>query len=145
MNNTIIIELCAEDRARLDAILATLGKGPHCDKCVKDVAAALSTPQAPKNEPKNEPQSEGKKEAKENTERPAFVEAEDAPPWEEDVPKVAPKHTKADLQQKVVKMVSAGADKAKVRGIINEYAERVSLVPEDKVDEVMERLAALEG
>lgn len=143
--NTITIELCAEDRARLDAILAALEKGPHCDKCVKDVAAALTMPQAPKNEPKNEPQSEEKKEVKENTESPAFVTAEDAPPWEEDVPKAAPKHTKADLQQKVVKMVSAGADKAKVRGIINEYAERVSLVPEDKVDEVMGRLAALEG
>lgn len=143
--NTITIELCAEDRARLDAILAALAKGPHCDKCVKDVAAALSTSQAPKNEPKNEPQSEEKKEAKENTESPAFVAAEDAPPWEEDVPKAAPKHTKADLQQKVVNMVAAGADKAKVRSIVNEYAERVSLVPEDKLDEVMARLEALEG
>ena len=148
--NTITIELCAEDRARLDAILAALEKGPHYDKGGKDVAATLSTPQASKNEPKNEPQSDEKKEIKENTESPAFVAAAEAPPREEDVPKVAPKHTKADLQQKVVNMIAAGADKAgadkaKVRGIIKEYAERVSLVPEDKVDEVMERLAALEG
>ena len=143
--NTITIELCAEDRARLDAILAALQKAPNCDKCVKDVAAALSTPQAPKNEPKNEPQSDEKKEVKENTESPAFVAAEEAPPWEADVPKVAPKHTKADLQQKVVNMVASGADKAKVRSIINEYAERVSLVPEDKLDEAMARLEALEG
>ena len=137
----VTVELCTEDRARLDAILETLRKGPNCDKCVKDVAAAFSTPQAPKNEPQNDE----KPQAKENTKSPAFVEAEDAPPWEEDVPKVAPKHTKADLQQKVVNMVAAGADKAKVRGIINEYAERVSLVPEDKLDEVMARLEALEG
>lgn len=143
----VTVELCAEDRARLDAILETLGKGPNCDKCVKDVAAALSAPQVPKNEPKNEPQSDEKPNTKENTKSPAFVEAETAPPWEEDVPKTAdkPKHTQADLQQKVVNMVASGADKAKVRGIINEYAERVSLVPEDKLDEVMARLEALEG
>ncbi|MBR5862281.1 MAG: hypothetical protein IKZ08_03030 [Bacteroidales bacterium] len=61
------------------------------------------------------------------------------------MPHVAPKYTKADLQQKVVNIIAAGADRAKVRGIINEYAERVGLVPDDKVDEVMERLAALEG
>lgn len=139
----VIVELCTEDRARLDAILEALGKGPNCDKCVKDVAAAFSTSQVLK----NEPQSHEKPQAKENTKSPAFVAAEVAPPWEEDVPKVAdkPKHTKADLQQKVVNMVAAGADKAKVRSIVNEYAERVSLVPEDKLDEVMARLEVLEG
>lgn len=139
----VTVELCTEDRARLDAILETLRKGPNCDKCVKDVAAAFSTPQAPKNEPQNDE----KPQAKENTKSPAFVEAEDAPPWEEGVPQAADKskHTKADLQQKVVNMVAAGADKAKVRSIVNEYAERVSLVPEDKLDEVMARLEALEG
>lgn len=139
----VIVELCTEDRARLDAILEALGKGPNCDKCVKDVAAAFSTSQASKNEPQNDE----KPQAKENTKSPAFIEAEDAPPWEKGVPQTAdkPKHTKADLQQKVVNMVAAGADKAKVRSIVNEYAERVSLVPEDKLDEVMARLEALEG
>ena len=139
--NIITIELCAEDRARLDAILEALKKSPHCDKCVQSIADTLDA----MHEPQNGPQSEEKKEVKENTEAPAFVAAESAPPWEEGVPQAAPKHTKADLRQKVVNMVAAGADKAKVRGIINEYAERVSLVPEDKVDEVMDKLAALEG
>lgn len=41
---TITIELCAEDRARLDKIiegLALIGKRPDCSKCVKDVASVV--------------------------------------------------------------------------------------------------------
>lgn len=143
--NTITIELCAEDRARLDNILEAL-QNKNCTKCVQEVAQVLSFPQeVPKNEPQNAPLSEEKKKVDPEVQDKTFVEATDAPPWEEGVPTVAPKHTKADLQQKVVNLIAAGADKAKVRGIINEYAERVGLVPDDKVDEVMARLVALEG
>ena len=143
--NKITIELCAEDRARLDAILAALQKGPNCDKCVKDVATALSGQKEQKTEPQNEPLSDEKKKVDQLVQDPAFSEAADAPAWEEGVPQAAPKYTKADLQQKVVNLIAAGADKAKVRGIINEYAERVGLVPDDKVDEVMAKLVAVEG
>lgn len=139
--NKITIELCAEDRARLDSILEAL-QGKSCTKCVQEVAQVLS---GPKNEPQNGVLSDEKKEVDLQDLKKTFTEATDAPPWEEGVPHVAPKYTKADLQQKVVNIIAAGADRAKVRGIINEYAERVGLVPDDKVDEVMERLAALEG
>lgn len=40
----LTVELCAEDRARLDKIiegLAGLGKHPDCSKCVKDVAGMV--------------------------------------------------------------------------------------------------------
>lgn len=139
--NKITIELCAEDRARLDNILAAL-QSKNCTECVQEVAQVLSTP---KNEPQNGALSDEKKEADPQVLDKTFVEAPEAPPWEEGVPPVAPKYTKGDLQQKVVNVIAAGADKAKVRGIINEYAERVGLVPDDKVDEVMARLVALEG
>lgn len=52
--------------------------------------------------------------------------------------------TKADLSQLVVRLSAAGL-KAQVRKIITAYADRVSIIPEDKYAEVMAKLAALEG
>lgn len=36
--NTITIELCTEDRARLDAILTALESRPSCERCAETVA-----------------------------------------------------------------------------------------------------------
>lgn len=36
--NTITIELCAEDRVRLDAILTALEGRPNCERCAETVA-----------------------------------------------------------------------------------------------------------
>ena len=57
---------------------------------------------------------------------------------------VTPRFTVADIQKKTVALCAAGK-KHEVREIISSYADRVSQVPADKVDEVMERLTALEG
>lgn len=56
----------------------------------------------------------------------------------------APQHTKAELQQKVVSLVSAGK-KEEVKEIIKQYAAKVSEVPAEKVDEVWDKLSKLEG
>ena len=139
--NKIIIELAAEDRKRLDDILAALQNGPHCDKCVQSVVAALDG--------QNEPQSEEKPQAKEEPEAPVFVEETAAPPWEEGVPAeaaepAAPTHTKEEVRKKVVELCAAG-HKTAVREIVNKYAPNVTEIPENKCNEVMEKLLQLEG
>ena len=57
-----------------------------------------------------------------------------------------PKATKADVQAMVQKLATPTSGKRdEVKRIVNEYAPRVSGIPEDKLDEVMQRLAALGG
>lgn len=56
----------------------------------------------------------------------------------------APQHTKAELQPKVVSLVSAGK-KEEVKEIIKQCAAKVSDIPEEKVDEVWDKLSKLEG
>ena len=50
------------------------------------------------------------------------------------------------VQQKVVKLSAAGNEKkAAVREIVQKYATKVSDIPAEEYDNVMEHLAALEG
>lgn len=146
MSNTITIELCAEDRARLDKIIEGLEKTPRCDKCAKTVAEIVSgAPQAatePQEPTKEEPEAETHptEEAPEN-------EAQ-APESDATAEKVEPSVTLELIQQKVVQLAAAGAEKkAKVREIINTYGTKVSDLKEqpEKWDEVWEKLTALEG
>ena len=126
MSNTITIELCAEDRARLDAILAALSdkaSAPAEPAAVAPVAAPEEAPAPVQPEP----------------EKPAVAPA--APAVEE----AKPIHTKADLLAKVQRLIAQGGKKAEARAIIKQYADRVSDVPADKIDEVMAKLAELEG
>jgi hypothetical protein len=52
----------------------------------------------------------------------------------------------AAVQQKVVKLSAAGADKkAAVRGIVQKVAAKVSDIPAAEYDTIMEQLTALEG
>lgn len=124
--NTITIELCAEDRARLDAILDALNNGRSCEKCVDSVAqyaAAAATSATQTNE-----------------EEPANVET----PAAENEQESAPEVKREDVQSLVVTL-SAANKKAEVRAIVKEYADRVSAIPEDKLSEVWAKLKVLEG
>ena len=123
--NTITIELCAEDRARLDKILAALENRPSCESCVDTVTALVEAIE------ENEPAPAAPTEAQQEE----LFKPEPAPTVE---------YKTADIQQKVVSLSAAGK-KAEVKAIIQEYAEKVSGVPADKYGEVMARLAALEG
>lgn len=134
--NTITIELCTEDRARLDAILEALQKAsPRCDNCVKLVndlcnakGSAPEAPQAPaEEEPTNtQPEPEKPTEAKPENES------------------TAPEVTVEDIRSKVLQLTGAGK-KDEVRAIVKEYAEKVGDIPADKRAEVLKRLTALEG
>lgn len=143
--NTIIFELCAEDRARLDRIIEALGNRPNCENCVSAAVtmtkAAVAETTAAKAETKEEtPTTNPPKE-----EKPAETPTEhplDAPPIDE-TPK-APTVKREDVRGKVVKLCAAGK-KEEVKKIVTEYAEAVKDIPEDKLAEVFEKLTALEG
>lgn len=130
MSNKIIIEMSEEDRARLDRIADTaerlISKGLSCYVAPEMAAeAATKADAAPAEKPEIHP-----------VENP-FPEPEAEAPE-------APKYKLTDVQQKVV-YLSASGKKDQVREIVKQYAEKVSAIPEDKLDEVMSRLAGLEG
>ena len=138
--NTITIELCAEDRARLDRLTAALearASAPTTEAPVKAQPKATPTeaPSKPAEAPSKpaEPPEEPKKE-------------EPAAPWEE--PTAAPTVTLEQIQQKVVTLatMAGGTKKVKVREIISAYGAKVSDLKDhpDKWQEVWDRLTALE-
>jgi hypothetical protein len=154
----IEIQLCKEDRARLDRIIEGLDKiNRDCSGCVKatsqamhDMAQTLTakaeepipeTPTAPQDEPEAQTQ-----ELVNPTEETNTCEATegDTPPWEE-----KPTVTLEQIQQKVLQLatVNGGAKKASVRTIISAYGSKVSDLKEqpDKWTEVWTKLTALES
>lgn len=128
----IITELCAEDRARIDKLTAAL----------EGFTAGLSTVGTPfPTEPKVKEPDAPKSEAPAEPETaPAEVGASDDEP---DVKEV-PEHSQAELQQKVISLVSGGK-KDEVKKIIEQYAPRVSAIPPEKINEVWDKLTELEG
>ena len=148
--NTIIIELCAEDRARLDAILDALKKAaPRCDSCVQLVNDLHTIKNATTNATGNE-EVAPPQETQPEPEKPTAAEIENEAPAtkadptpESDEPAV----TLEQIQQKGVQLAAGngGEKKAAVREIINAYAKKVSDLPKDKWDEVWKKLTALEG
>jgi hypothetical protein len=120
---TITIELCAEDRARLDHINVNLTElimrvmGNQAPDMAEKLAAQHPVADPFKELPKAEPV-----------------------PFEQE----APQYKLEDIQQKVVAL-SASGKKAEVREIVKSYAEKVSAIPADKFGEVMAKLIGLEG
>ena len=168
MSNTITIELCAEDRARLDKIiegLAAIGKRPDCQQCVKDVAHFIDkAEQAIDGKPEKDPAQQALADAlaRGKTDRAeAPKNAQDAPgvldhptldPFPEQPTAKAeaseasekPVST-AELQQLVISLCRAGK-KDKVREVVNAYGvQTVAAIPEDKRTEAFKKLKTLEG
>lgn len=145
-------ELCAEDRARIDKLTAALegltaalgavgtpfqaSAEPPVLDIMKD-GTGIGLGQAPA-----EPMYEEGTGVNDLGFIPIETDEEDEPEAPQET--AEPQHTKAELQQKVVGLVSKGK-KEEVKTIIKEYAAKVSEVPEDKVDEVWAKLDKLEG
>jgi predicted AAA+ superfamily ATPase len=130
MSNRITIELCEEDRQRLDLIasLLTVGIEKHVGK--QDV------PQQAEKTEKVEPVNEHP--------------VDDVSPHVAPEPAVEPEpvaeanYTKADVQALVLKLAAPGTGKKDaVKAIVNEYAKKVSDIPEEKLNEVMAKLQKL--
>lgn len=142
--NTIIFELCPEDRARLDKIIEALEKHPNCEGCVSSAIKAYDavkeeaqTSATTAQEPAEATESESRPEAPATEETPtAATEQATAEPVTVSL---------TDLQNLVVALARKGL-KDKVREVVNEYGvERVSQIPEDKRAEAVEKLNALGG
>lgn len=132
MNNiTVTVELCPEDRQRLDNILKALTGG-----------------QAPSVEPKKAPEQAN---PPAQPEQPAQAvtapqDEQDVAPWDEETPtQTKPTVTMEDIQHLVVTLAAVQDKKAEVREIVRDYARLVTEIPADKWDEVYRRLKKLEG
>lgn len=145
--NNITIELCKEDRVRLDRIAELLE------------AQTAGKVNPTENEPENKPTAPEKAEAQASA-QPVKGEAkqpEKAAPVADPVQAfiawdVSPEPTVqdeptvqlADIQNLVISLATKGK-KAEVREIITDYAERVTLIPADQYGAVYKRLKKLEA
>lgn len=119
----VTMNLSTEDRARLDRIIAALENSGTLYQ-----APAAQEPEKPAEmTPEVEPQ--------------VNTQPEPEPVKEEAKP--APTATKADIRTMVVKLVGA-KKKDGVEKIIKSFAPSVTDLPDDKLDEVMAQLKALE-
>lgn len=143
--NTITIELCAEDRARLDAILKALENRPNCEGCVSSAIEMSKAAQAEIDAAKAEAKASTLTNNPPEPEKPEETPAEhplDAAPI--DVPEVDAGELRAEVQRKVVTLCAAGK-KAEVKAIVTAYADKVSDIPNGKLAEALEKLNKLEG
>lgn len=133
MSNHIIIELCKEDRQRLDEVIGFLGLIVGQKYSKQEALAVLD--QAEKPEPVNE--------------HPVDEVSPHAQPEPVGISKkenVEPEvnYTKADVQALVMKLAAPGTGKKDaVKAIVNEYAKKISDIPEEKLNEVMAKLNQL--
>ena len=154
MSNNITIELCAEDRARLDRLYAVLThfadrfapvtpNDIELDDLQQKLADAMKNA-APAEAPKTAP--EAHQAATPADIQPKQEAAAAAEPAQPDKAEDEIKVSRELIQQKVVQLSVAanGSKKAKVREIVNLYAKNVSGIPEDKFGEVWIQLADLE-
>lgn len=131
--NTITIELCQEDRARLDRLTDALGRLSNVQEALASVPAVLSAIPGPQEAPA----------APAAPAVPAKPEPEE--PVEPAPAQEAPAVDRADVQRKVVALSAAGKKDA-VKEIVLAYGNtKVSDIPEDKLAEVLAKLTALEG
>lgn len=120
--NKITIELCAEDRARLDRLTAALENAQPAELYIDNAEVSASTTEAPttaQEPPKEEPQTSDAP-TPENATQPE-------PESEAPVVEAQPEVTLEQIQQKVVQIAAIGATKKeKVRAVINAYGAKVS-------------------
>lgn len=142
--NTITIELCAEDRARLDRLTAALEARASAPITAPAKAQPKATPTEAPSKPTEKAEAPAPQVTPTQTEEPK--KEEPAAPWEE--PTAAPSVTLEQIQQKVMQLatMAGGTKKPKAREIINAYGTKVSDLKDhpDKWDEVWQKLTALE-
>lgn len=163
----ITVELCAEDRARLDNILEKLGAltlRPDCSKCAKDVAGVLENACEVIDRSKQQPEdaalealrkavnaepAKNAQEAPEVLDHPTLDPFPETPTATEETSEAKAEEPKPEvtmemLRSKAIALAAAGK-KDKVRAVVHPYATKVTDIPTDKWAEVYEKLTALEG
>ena len=135
MSNRITIELCAEDRQRLDELIAFAGLIASEMKTHNDSEPATMEPLkvvTPAEEhPVDAVSPHGEPE-------PVAVPAADPEPE-------LPKYSKDDILAKVQSLAGPNNPKReKAKAIVKRYGTKISDIPEDKYGEVMAELLELE-
>jgi hypothetical protein len=159
--NNITIELCQEDRARLDTLNKALAiltgqleginaaneaKGLIETKVVEETIYEPEAAQLPGQMSLHELATETPQEAPEEVEQP---DTQPEPETAQDEPQAAEEaaskqtYTVEDVRAKAKELTAAGK-RAAAKAIVNEYAASITDLPADKCDEVMARLTALE-
>lgn len=144
--NNITIELCKEDRDRLDSIIALLERATSSvvvDAIVDEPIVELEDYDTPKGDEIPGQVHMSELVAEMPQEAPEPVEEEQTPP-ETETTQNEPTVSKQDILQKVIALCGAGK-KAEAKDIITTYADSVSDLPEETLDEVWDKLTALEG
>ena len=134
MSNHITIELCKEDRQRIDELIAFAGliasemkSKPNHMEFAPDGTITVTHEEHPVDAvaPHGDPE-------------PVATVSE--------VEKVEPKYTKEDIMAKVQALAAPNNPKREqAKAIVKSYGAKVSDIPEDKYDEVMDKLVELEG
>ena len=150
---TVTIELCPEDRKRLDDILTALTNAgtPYPAPAEEKPATKQPDPQPvetaqPDPRPEKAPEIPPVETAQPD---PQPEKAPEIPPVEtaqpgpqpEKAPEIPPVDRK-EVQNAVVKLVAEGK-KTETRKIVKSYANSVTEIPEDKLAEVLNALTAL--
>ena len=131
MSNHITIEFCQEDRKRIDELIGMAG---WIVGALKDLAAAQPA-EAP--EQVNEHPVDEVSPHADPDQLSLFDEAPAAEPEQVN-------YTKADVQALVMQLAAPGTGKKDaVKAIVNEYAKKISDIPEEKLNEVMAKLNQL--
>lgn len=139
--NTITIELCSEDRERLDKIIGLLSmKTVTVGLCAEDKDRINKVNDLVEKPTEEEPQKESPAEKAEATKQEELPKENTPEAQSTEQPKSSA--TVEDLRKMVITLSSAGR-KEEAREIIKAYASKVSEVPADKVDECMTKLKAL--
>lgn len=148
MSNTITIELCQEDRARLDRLAEALEKraaqeapvtSEGVDALQQKLAETLAKASEPVEAPKNAP---GAAEASTPTTTPPKEETpKDEKPTK---PATAKTVNQKDVRAKYVELAASGK-REEAKAIILPYATAITAIPDDKCQEVYDKLVALEG
>lgn len=142
--NHITIELCAEDRKRLDDLAYGLGVVAGL---LAQTPKATEAKLADKREAETttEPQ-EAKEETTQATTPPAEEIDPDAIPSQMRIEEITPSITLGQIQQKVIQLSANAQKKEAARSIIFTYGTKVSDLKDqpEKWDEVWEKLTTLE-
>lgn len=126
--NKITIELCTEDRARIDRlteVLEAMAQNQPRQLYAIDLGTAPETDA-------QAPEAAEPKQTQPKTEKPAEAE------------NVAPVVTEDDIRSKYMSLAATPKKKEAVM-LIKLYADKISDIPADKRAEVLEKLNALEG
>ena len=136
MSNTITIELCQEDRQRLDELISFAGL----------IVSELNSRRPLQLQSIDEHGIRFGIVAEEHPVDAVAPHGEPEPVAESAEEPEEPKFTHADVQAKTRQLVRPDHPKRlEAKAIIKSYADKVSNIPEDKLTEVMKKLTALEG